>query len=98
MMVVNSRLCIRTLKQLLNGRKNPIRKDDERMSGLNRYHQKRKDSLIKSIQKASDKAAQSWMYLTANKDVPPEELADMALAQIHLDIALERLGVSLMSE
>ncbi len=68
------------------------------MTVINKHHQKRKEGLIKAIQKASTKADQAWMYLTANNDVPPEQLADMTLAQVHLEIALGHLGVTNTNE
>lgn len=68
------------------------------MRKINKYHLERRDKLIKAIEKASEQASIVWMYLTANDDVPPENIADVALVKEHLEIALGHLGISNLSE
>ena len=57
---------------------------------MNQHDQRRKESVIKALQKAKEKADIARMYLTANaRDI--EEIADMTLVLEHIDIAIAAL-------
>jgi len=57
---------------------------------LSKHDQRRKDALIKTLQKAKDQADTALLYLSAN-DRDLEQIADMTLALEHIEIALGHL-------
>ena len=60
---------------------------------MNQHDQRRKESVIKALQKAKEKVDIAHMYLTANEP-NPEDVMNMNLALEHIDIALEHLGAA----
>lgn len=58
---------------------------------INKHDQKRKDKLVKALQKAQEMAGICWLYVTAN-DRPPDQVAEIALAMNHIEMALNHLG------
>ena len=61
---------------------------------MNQHDQRRKESVIKALQKAKERADIAHMYLTANES-NREDVMNMNLALEHIEIALEHLGVSI---
>ena len=57
---------------------------------MSKHDQRRKDALIKTLQKAKDQADTALLYLSAN-DRDLEQIADMTLALEHIEIALGHL-------
>lgn len=55
---------------------------------------KRKQDLIKELNKAKEKARVAMLYLTTN-DRDPEDIADVGLAAEHIEIALGHLGIEM---
>jgi ABC-type dipeptide/oligopeptide/nickel transport system ATPase subunit len=52
--------------------------------------QRRKDAVIKALEKAKEKAQTAHLYLVANARTM-EEIADMTLVLEHIDIAIAAL-------
>ena len=61
------------------------------MGNLN--DQRRKEAVIKALEKAKEKAQTAHLYLSVNVQGAQgmEDLADMTLVLDHIDIALDRL-------
>lgn len=60
---------------------------------MNKYDQRRKDTLIRTLCKAKEQAETLQLYLVAN-DRNPEDIADANLVLEHIEIALGHLGSS----
>ncbi|WP_157273374.1 hypothetical protein [Paenibacillus sp. oral taxon 786] len=59
---------------------------------MNKHDQSRRNSLIKTLNKAREQAETARMYLIANER-DPEDIAATSLALEHIEIALSHLGV-----
>lgn len=60
---------------------------------MTKHDQHRKNTLIRTLQKAKDQAEVLRLYLTANNR-DPEDIATANLALEHIEIALEHLGAA----
>lgn len=58
---------------------------------MNKHDQSRRNSLIKTLQKAREQAETAKMYLIANNR-EQDDIAATHLALEHIEIALEHLG------
>lgn len=62
--------------------------------GLSIHDERRKKSLILTLERAKERAAETLLYMSAH-DRDPEEMMNVRLAIEHIDIALGHLGVEL---
>lgn len=58
---------------------------------MNKHDQRRREKLLKLLRQAQEQAEMCMLYLVANKR-DPEEIADIALAEEHIGIVIEKLN------